>query len=270
MYRKNFVPLLLLIAVGACSQSRNTPASTVPALPESVVQCDRLASHPSDPSKPREIAGILDDRKIDAAAAFRVCAQAIREANIPRLRFQYGRAILRYKNYRAASNEFRVAARRGHKLAKQYLEQTSRVAAATTPRTAANTPRQRRNPHENFERQMTGAAAFLGALAAAALAERALDSDQPARPLPPGSTPDQCREVVSSRALYCAQEPEYTSTGASYTYRCNSKWRSENRACLPTFNTATPHGGGRPYFCDPVTKTLYKNTREELVSQVCG
>lgn len=72
------------------------PATVPPPDPASIHECDRLAAHPDDPQKPKNIKGVADDQ-LTAGAALAACEQAVEiDGNNSRLKFQLARALISY------------------------------------------------------------------------------------------------------------------------------------------------------------------------------
>lgn len=231
--------------------------------------CDRQAGHPSDQSKPPEIYGVAEDRRINTEQALRLCAAAINESpNTPRLHFQYGRALFALGKYEDARARFHMAAIGGHGLSRQYFKLAGRRLQSDRRTAHAREQPSRKNPHEQFEREIKGVAAAGLGLLALGLASDAMATDRPAKPLPAGATPQQCAAALQQRTLYCQPDPEYTETGLYYTFACDSRWRRDNNACLPRFNGPNIVAG-RAYYCDPISKASGVS-RESVVRAVCA
>lgn len=80
----------------------------------SVTECDRLAASPLDPDRPAGVEGVLETRKIDAAAAVPACETATKTApNERRLWVNLARSYRSAKNDIAAVPAYRKAAELG-------------------------------------------------------------------------------------------------------------------------------------------------------------
>ncbi len=61
---------------------------------EAIAGCDRLASHPLDPLKPKDVPGVASDDQVAIDAAYIYCNRAfISNQDNPRLAFQWGRVL---------------------------------------------------------------------------------------------------------------------------------------------------------------------------------
>lgn len=113
--------------------SVSLPAASPPS--KNVQRCDRLATHPDDPQKPANVAGVAFDALTDKAAAEAVeacTAAAQEEPGNPRVRFNLGRAYHRASIYsvqnrqdylRRAAEAYAAAAEAGHAAAQANLGQ---------------------------------------------------------------------------------------------------------------------------------------------------
>lgn len=88
--------------------------STLPARAETSGEaCDRLATHSSIKSKPKEVKGVPWD-KIDVDAAVKSCAEAVSAyPDVARYRIQYGRALNKAGKNDQALAEYEVAKKAG-------------------------------------------------------------------------------------------------------------------------------------------------------------
>jgi TPR repeat protein len=76
-----------------------------------VTDCDRLAASPYDNDRPKGVAGIADNAKIDVAAAGAACDNAMRGyPEVTRFVYQVGRVAFARKDYTEAMKFFRAAA----------------------------------------------------------------------------------------------------------------------------------------------------------------
>ena len=84
-----------------------------------------------------------------------------------------------------------------------------------------------------------------------------------------GSQATACASEAASRILYCSEDVEYMTYGPKYTFDCNSRSISENKACRGFFRyeDTTPYAGDN-YYCDPKTESKGR-TVAEVISQIC-
>ncbi len=88
----------------------------------SIHSCDEDAAHPDDISVPYHSKLGVNDNSLNVEQALNSCVNAVEDyPNIPRFRFQLGRALLKNKQYNQAVADFIVAAKSGHTGAKFYL-----------------------------------------------------------------------------------------------------------------------------------------------------
>lgn len=271
MHPKAILLSVLLVVLSACGSPSAQPGASRNAGGSSAGQlCDQLAAHPADPQKPRSAAGVGNDQDINVASALQACAQAYNaDPNQARFLFQYGRALYAKGLYDHAKSQFLLAQRMGHRFSGSYVTKALRANRVAQQQRRPQTARPRsKGPHDQFVRETQAVGRALLRLGAAGLAADAANPNQPAKPLPPGATREQCIAALQKRTLRCAPVAEYTETGALYTIKCNSIWKPENRACTPSFNGPDANPNARPYHCDPVTRTK-KNTRNQVVAAVC-
>lgn len=85
--------------------------------PESVAECNALAAHPDDPTKPKSVKGVSDDN-LEAGKAAEKCEEAIEvEPDNPRIRYQLARAYIAYGKDAEGLELMTEAAEEGHPVA---------------------------------------------------------------------------------------------------------------------------------------------------------
>lgn len=105
----------------------NAPSASTPT-PEAAKQvdgvhpCDQAAGHPADPSLPSQPGLGVDDNALDAPKAITLCQNAIAAyPNVPRFKFQLGRAYLKADRFEESVEQFVAAAEQTHGGALAYL-----------------------------------------------------------------------------------------------------------------------------------------------------
>lgn len=89
---------------------------------EGVHACDRYAAHPADPTLPTQSGLGVSDEDLDAESAIKVCQSAAGEQpDVPRFKFQLGRALMKADRIEDAIELFVAAAEQGHGGALAYL-----------------------------------------------------------------------------------------------------------------------------------------------------
>lgn len=84
-------------------------------------QCDRLAGHSLDTTKPANVKSVKYD-DIDAEAAIKACSEAVSShPDVPRYRAQYGRALNKAGKLDQALAEYEAARKAGHWAANIYM-----------------------------------------------------------------------------------------------------------------------------------------------------
>ena len=124
-----FLVAAAALLVGGCSkQSGDVTAPPSPNRDsESIDRADRLAAHPADPSKPKDVAGVSDEQlqsgdAIEQAAT--ACMDAVeKNPDEPRCRFELGRVLVLGGLIDEGREQLEAAATKGHGGAYFYLAQ---------------------------------------------------------------------------------------------------------------------------------------------------
>lgn len=104
------------------SPAQTSSASEPAGKPEGVHACDRYAAHPADPTLPTQSGLGVSDEDLDAEGAIKVCQNAAGEQpDVPRFKFQIGRALMKADRIEDAIEQFVAAAEQGHGGALAYL-----------------------------------------------------------------------------------------------------------------------------------------------------
>lgn len=91
------------------------------ARPASIAECDALAAHPDDPTKPKTVVGVADD-DIKAGEASDKCEEAVAtDPDSPRLAYQLARAYVAFGKAAEGLELLTEAAEDGHAVAIAYL-----------------------------------------------------------------------------------------------------------------------------------------------------
>lgn len=100
----------------------SNPTSEAAKQVDGVHPCDQAAGHPADPSLPSQPGLGVDDNTLDAQKAITLCQSAIAAyPNVPRFKFQLGRAYLKADRFEESVEQFIAAAEQTHGGALAYL-----------------------------------------------------------------------------------------------------------------------------------------------------
>lgn len=128
---------------------------------EAIAGCDQYAGHPLDPMKPNGVAGVANDRDLNALSAYLYCYAAFQaDPENPRIMFQWGRAN-HARNPRLDGQPrqmYRLAYAAGSEIAGVYLarlppeQSLAELAASVQGRMAEMRGQQRSRPMTGAER----------------------------------------------------------------------------------------------------------------------
>jgi TPR repeat protein len=109
-------PALFLVASIVASMAAGPGRAETPT-----EACDKLAAHPGDPARPKNIEGVRTG-EIETDIAIEACTLALKdEPGNPRLRFELGRAYFDKTDYDGAFREYTVASEAGYAAAQGAL-----------------------------------------------------------------------------------------------------------------------------------------------------
>lgn len=133
---KKLVPALISIVLMAivviffaeeAAQEQPTPQQTHapvkeqdPEIPDSVRDCDQLASSPFDADHPSGSTGVVIE-KIDFSRAIPACERAVKESSLPRIELELARSYEAAKQFASATRFYKLAADHGNPLAQNNL-----------------------------------------------------------------------------------------------------------------------------------------------------
>lgn len=106
----------------AAPLAQTAPVPEPAGKPDGVHACDRYAAHPADPTLPDQSGLGVSDEALDAESAIKVCQSVAGEQpDVPRFKFQLGRALMKADRIEDAIEQFVSAAEQGHGGALAYL-----------------------------------------------------------------------------------------------------------------------------------------------------
>ena len=123
---------LIELPINTIASSSSKPVAEIPVSaaspspmrtprPASIGECDALAAHPDDPTKPKNIAGVADD-DIKAGEASDKCEEAVAtNPENPRLAYQLARSYIAFGKAAEGLELLTEAAEDGHAVAIAYL-----------------------------------------------------------------------------------------------------------------------------------------------------